>query len=228
MDAGSPGQIQYCPGLFFLLTMWGQKNKLPIVVTDIKHMKERLLEMVIERSFLFSSEPSFKLTSGRMSCYYFNLKRITLDPEGMYLVGNIFFDRVKELNPHAIGGMSFGADPIAIATSLISRIEGKSIKAFSVRKERKEHGVEELIEGDVEPGDRVVIVDDVTTTGASIIEVCEVARASKLEIIKAIVLIDREEGGREAILKHVADYEAILTRSEIMELWNSRRIKDIT
>lgn len=208
--------------------MCSQKNKLPIVVTDIKHMKKRLLEMVMEKSFLFSSEPSFKLTSGRMSSYYFNLKRITLDPEGVYLVGNILFDRVKELNLDAIGGMSFGADPIAIATSLISRIEGKPIKAFSVRKERKEHGVEELIEGNVEPGDRVVIVDDVTTTGASTIRACEAARVSKLKIVKVVVLIDREEGGREAILKHVEDYEAILTRSEIMELWNSRRIKDIT
>jgi orotate phosphoribosyltransferase len=186
-------------------------------------MKDRLLHMVLERSFLYSSQPTFRLTSGKMSSYYFNLKPVTLDPEGMYLIGNIIFKKIKHLSPDAIGGMSFGADPIAIATSLISHIEGKPIKAFSVRKEKKEHGAQKLIEGNVEPGSRVVIVEDVTTTGGSAIRACEAARANSFKIVKVLVIVDREEGGRQAILEHASDYEAILTRSEIMELWTSRQ-----
>ncbi|MEN6373517.1 MAG: orotate phosphoribosyltransferase [Smithella sp.] len=184
----------------------------------IDEMRERLGEIILERSFKYSENPPFTLASGRKSNYYFNCKPTTLDPEGMNLIGAVIFDIVKESDITAAGGLTLGADPIANALSVISYQKGKPIKSFIVRKDVKDHGTKSAIEGSVKAGDRVLIIDDVITTGGSTITAIEQARKAGLIVDRVITLIDREEGGRENIQKHVENIQSILTRTEIMAI----------
>ena len=117
-----------------------------------------------------------------------------------------------------------GADPIANALSLISYQRGNPIKSFIIRKDVKEHGTKSAVEGDVIPGERVVIIDDVITTGGSTMAAIERARAAGLVIDRVIALIDREEGGRENIERYVARVDAVFTRSEIMSVYEAKKI----
>jgi orotate phosphoribosyltransferase len=186
-------------------------------------MKKRLIELIIEKAFKYSDEPVFKLVSGRMSNYYFNCKAVSLYPEGMYLIGNVIFDLIKDMDIKGIGGLTLGADPIAYAVAYTSYLKGKPIEAFVVRKTAKSHGLMKWIEGNVKRGDRVVIVDDVITTGKSTIEAINRAREEGLEIVKVIVLIDRQEGGREAVETSGYKLDSIITKDEVMELYRTSR-----
>lgn len=183
---------------------------------NISARKERLAEIILERSFKYSDNPPFTLASGKLSNYYFNCKPTTLDPEGMNLIGEIIFDMVKDGGITAAGGLTLGADPIANALSVISYQKGKPIKSFIVRKDVKDHGTKSAVEGNVQAGERVLIIDDVITTGGSTITAIEQARKAGLVIDGVITLIDREEGGRENILRHIDNVRSILTRTEIM------------
>jgi orotate phosphoribosyltransferase len=185
-------------------------------------MKQRLAEIVLEKSFQYRDNPPFTLASGKTSNYYFNCKTTTMDPEGMYLIGNILFDMLGDADISAAGGLTLGADPIANALSLISYQKKKPIKSFVVRKDVKDHGTKKAVEGNITTGERVVIIDDVITTGGSTITAIEIAREAGLVIDRVIALIDREEGGRENIRKYVDRVDAVLTRSEIMNLYKKR------
>lgn len=185
---------------------------------NIDEMKERLGEIIIARSFKYSDNPPFTLASGRKSNYYFNCKPTTLDPEGMNLIGELLFNMLKDSEITAAGGLTLGADPIANALSVISYQKGKPIKSFIVRKDAKDHGTKSSIEGNIRPGEKVVIIDDVITTGGSTIIAIEQARKAELIVDRVITLIDREEGGKENILRHVNSVKSILTRTEIMHL----------
>ncbi len=179
-------------------------------------MKKRLLELLIAKSFKYSETADFKLVSGKNSRFYVNCKPVILDPEGMYLVGNLMFEAIKDLSPAGIGGLTFGADPIAVAASFASYIKKQPVKAFSIRKEQKDHGMIKWIEGDMNPGESVVIIDDVATTGGSTIKAVERARSEGLDVVRVICLIDRQEGGLDNIRTHVNDVSAIITRDELM------------
>ncbi|HEX7534818.1 MAG TPA: orotate phosphoribosyltransferase [Syntrophales bacterium] len=185
-------------------------------------MKHRLAEIILERSFQYRDDPPFTLASGKTSNYYFNCKTTTMDPEGMYLIGNILFEMLDNANVSAAGGLTLGADPIANALSLISYQKKKPIKSFVVRKDAKNHGTKSGIEGNITPGEKVAIIDDVITTGGSTITAIEIAREAGLKVDRVIVLVDREEGGRENIEKYVERVDAVLTRSEIMNLYKGR------
>jgi len=185
---------------------------------DKSIVKERLGEIILERSFKYSDNPPFTLASGRQSNFYFNCKPTTLDPEGMNLIGEVIFDMIKDAPVTAAGGLTLGADPIANALAVISYQLGKPVKAFIVRKDVKDHGTKSAIEGNVKPGEKVVIIDDVITTGGSTITAIEQARKAGLVIDRVITLIDREEGGRENILQHVDQVQSVFTRTEIMAL----------
>ena len=184
----------------------------------IDEMKERLGQIIIERSFKYSDNPPFTLASGRKSNYYFNCKPTTLDPEGMNLIGELLFNMLKDSEITAAGGLTLGADPIANALSVISYQKGKPIKSFIVRKDAKDHGTKSSIEGNIKPGEKVVIIDDVITTGGSTITAIEQARDAGLIVDKVITLIDREEGGKENILRHIKNIQSVFTRTEIMQL----------
>ncbi len=185
-------------------------------------MKERLAEIVIERSFRYRDDPPFTLASGKTSNFYFNCKPTALDPEGMNLIGNIIFDMLEDSEITATGGLTLGADPIANALSVISYQRGKPIKSFIVRKDVKEHGTKGRIEGDVKKGEKVAILDDVITTGGSTIIAIERAREAGLEVDRVIALIDREEGGRENIEKYVKRVDSVFTRTDIMKLYKQQ------
>jgi orotate phosphoribosyltransferase len=189
--------------------------------TNIRMMKEELIRLLCEKSFQYSLEPKFKLVSGRMSQFYVNCKPVSLSPRGMFLIGHLVFDVIKHLPAAAIGGMTFGADPMAIATAFVSELKKTPVKAFSVRKNQKDHGIVRWIEGDVNSGDRVVIIDDVATTGGSTIQAIERSRSEGLQVVKAVVLVDRQEGGMENIRQHVPDVSAIILRDDLMTLWSS-------
>ncbi len=185
-------------------------------------MRERLKQMILDVAFKYSETPSFKLVSGGMSQFYFNCKNVTLDPEGQVLIGNLVFDAVSSLKIRAIGGLTLGADPMANAVAYTSWLRKMPIQSFVVRKQVKEHGTGNLIEGKVSAGDRVVVLDDVITTGGSTLKAIAACRAAGLEVVKVVVLVDRQElNGRENIQKEVADVEALVTRDEIMSLYRN-------
>ena len=182
-------------------------------------MKDRLIKLILEKAFKYSEEPVFRLVSGRMSNYYFNCKAVTLHPEGIYLIGNIIYEMTKDLNAKGIGGLTLGADPIASAVAYTSYLKGNHVEAFVVRKTIKSHGTMQWIEGNIKKGDRVIIVDDVITTGRSTIEAINRTKEAGLEIIKVIALIDRQEGGKEKIEMLGFSVEAVITREEVMALY---------
>ena len=184
-------------------------------------MKKQLIQLIYEKAFKYSEEPVFKLVSGRMSNYYFNCKAVTLHPEGMYLIGNIIFDMIHAAQAKGIGGLTLGADPIADAVAYTSYLRKEPVEAFVVRKTAKAHGTMQWIEGNIQAGDRVVIVDDVITTGKSTIEAINRAKEAGLQIVKVIALVDRQEGGRENIEALGYKVDAVVTREEIMELYTA-------
>ncbi|MFA5180578.1 MAG: orotate phosphoribosyltransferase [Syntrophales bacterium] len=185
----------------------------------IDKMKARLIDIIIEKSFQYRDNPPFTLASGKTSNYYFNCKPTTLDPEGMNLIGGILFQMLADADVTATGGLTLGADALANALAVISYQQGKPIKAFIVRKDVKDHGTKSALEGGVGTGERVVILDDVITTGGSTITAIEKAKGAGLIIDRVIALIDREEGGRENILAHIPRVDAVVTRSEIMAVY---------
>ncbi|MBC8414675.1 orotate phosphoribosyltransferase [bacterium] len=183
-------------------------------------MKKRLIDLVIRRTFKYSQEPVFKLASGAQSSYYFNCKPTMLNSEGMYLIGNLFFEIIKGMNlkdMKAVGGLTLGADPISSAIAYTYFLKGESIEAFVVRKEPKQHGTMQWVEGNVSEGDSVLITEDVVTTGGSTIKAIERARKSGLNVLGVVVLIDRQEGGKEAVEALGVPVETLLTKDEIFE-----------
>jgi orotate phosphoribosyltransferase len=182
-------------------------------------MKNELISILCQKSFKFSQSPAFKLVSGRMSRFYVNCKPTTLSPRGMFLTGHLMFAAIQDSGASAVGGLTFGADPIAMATAFASELKGHPVKAFSIRKTQKDHGIVKWVEGDIQPGEKVVVIDDVATTGGSTVKAIERARAEGLDVVRAVILVDRQEGGMDNIRSHVADASAILTRDELVTCW---------
>lgn len=166
--------------------------------------RERLIEIIKERSFQYNKKPIYPLSSGAMSNFYFNMKNTVSSGEAIYLIGKLVFEKIIgiKLRIDAIGGLTMGADPIAYAVARYSYDVKHPIEAFVIRKEPKEHGLQLQIEGNVKTGDHVVIVEDVVTTGNSTIKAINIARRHGLIIEAAIVLVDRnEQHGRQNIEK---------------------------
>jgi orotate phosphoribosyltransferase len=184
-------------------------------------MKAELIDMLCRKSFKYSNEPIFKLVSGRMSQFYVNCKPVTLCARGMFLAGHLLFEEIKDDDVTGVGGLTFGADPLAVATAFASELRAKPINAFSIRKTRKDHGMIRWIEGDIQPGERVAIIDDVATTGGSTIKAIERARSEGLEVVRAVIFVDRQEGGIENIRQHVPNVSSIVTRDELVERYKT-------
>ncbi|PIE74757.1 MAG: orotate phosphoribosyltransferase [Deltaproteobacteria bacterium] len=179
-------------------------------------MKARLIELLKKYSVKYSTEKEFLLASGKKSRFYINCKQTILRAEGLYLTGNLVLNEIKELEIDAVGGLTFGADPVAMATAFASASQKNPVNAFSIRKEKKDHGISRWIEGSVKKGGKAVIIDDVATTGGSAIKAIERAKSEGLDIVGAVILVDREEGGLENIKKYVPFAKAVIKRSELV------------
>jgi orotate phosphoribosyltransferase len=153
--------------------------------------KERLKQLILEKAY---QRGHFVLASGQRSDYYIDARKITLDPEGAYLVGNLLFELLQREAMDAVGGLTLGADPIVSSIAVVSFLEKKPIPVFIVRKEIKEHGTQKVIEGiDLKPNQRVILVDDVLTTGGSLIEAAKKIQPLGVKIVKVMCIVDRRE-----------------------------------
>ncbi|MFI3270717.1 MAG: orotate phosphoribosyltransferase [Pseudomonadota bacterium] len=180
-------------------------------------LKKRLAKILVEKSY---REGDFTLTSGRKSDYYFDCKQTALSAEGSWLVGSLFVDLVADVDIVGIGGMTLGADPLISATTVMSHVKGRPLAGFIVRKESKGHGTNQYVEGlaNFKPGDKVAMVEDVVTTGGSLLKACERVKAAGLDIVAVCTVLDREEGGRQAIKDAGYDLISIFTRAELVAL----------
>jgi orotate phosphoribosyltransferase len=166
--------------------------------------REQLLNLLVTNSFRLGE---FTLSSGGKSDYYIDCRTTTLHAQGAELTGKVFLELIQQQGwkPQAVGGLTMGADPIVVATSVISAQAGGPIHGFLVRKAEKAHGMGRRVEGFQEKGARVVIVDDVCTTGSSTIQAIEAAREFGFEIVGSACLVERlEAGGRPAVEKAAA------------------------
>ncbi len=180
-------------------------------------LKRKLTALLLAKSFRYNPEPVFKLASGRMSNYYIDCRKTTHSCAGKHIIGSLILDLIADTDVQAVGGLTMGADPIACAVSHAAYGRGLDIASFSIRKEPKGHGLQQQVEGDVKAGDRVYILEDVVTTGGSTIKAIEAARREGLEVLGVVALVDREEGGREEILKHVGSLTSLCTASELQK-----------
>ena len=179
--------------------------------------RNELMQMVRELSY---EEREVTLASGRKSNFYFDGKQTALHAKGGLLVGKAFWEILKTFGGpiHGVGGLTMGADPIATATSIAANLAGNPVHAFIIRKEPKGHGTGQWLEGrkNLPPGSRVVIVEDVTTTGDSSMKAVYRAQQEGLEVLGIITLVDREEGARENIEGQGQILKSVFTRSEVV------------
>jgi len=171
--------------------------------------KQDLIGLIREKALKLGD---FTLASGKKSTYYLDGKQVTLDPAGSLLVAEGILDLLDpEAMPAAVGGMSIGADPITAAVVTMSAVRGTPLRGFMVRKQSKGHGTNQYIEGPVQPGEEVVIVEDVVTTGGSSLEAIERVEAFGMKVKGVIAIIDRMEGGAAAFATGGYELASLLT-----------------
>jgi orotate phosphoribosyltransferase len=178
----------------------------------------RLIEIIRRRSYGDGVE--IKLASGRTSNFYFNMKPTMLDPEGAYLIGALVTAEIPPASADMVGGLEMGAVPVATAVAAVSHVMGRPLPAFFVRKAAKEHGTQSLIEGLVKgetiAGKRVVVLEDVTTTGGSAMKAIEAIRAAGASVVSVITLVDREEGAAEIFASAGLAFRPLLRRRDFI------------
>jgi orotate phosphoribosyltransferase len=175
-----------------------------------------LITLLAERS---AKKGDFLLASGKRSSFYIDARLTTMTPEGLSIIGTLGLSvlRQNHWEVDAVGGLTLGADPISYAISYASATSEKPLRAFTVRKEAKTHGTGKLIEGPLLEGDRVAVVEDVITTGESALRAIRAVRSAKASVIGVLALIDREEGGREAIEKTGIPVICLVYATEILK-----------
>lgn len=178
---------------------------------DTLTAKERLKQIIVEKSL---KKGSFILSSGAASTYLFDLKSTLLDPEGANLAAELVLEKLPD-DVVAVGGLELGACPIVSAVCVKSFLADRALRAFYVRKEKKGRGTDKLIEGcELKAGDRVVILDDVTTKGGSAMEAIETVRGAGCVIVKIISIVDRLEGAKESLKNNDIVLESIFTKDD--------------
>ncbi|HLZ45727.1 MAG TPA: orotate phosphoribosyltransferase [Gemmatimonadales bacterium] len=182
--------------------------------SDYYYLRNTLKDLLLARSV---RRGDFVLASGRRSSFYVDARRTTMSGDGLAVVGGLGLDRlaVRGWTPRAVGGMTLGADPIAYALALTARRRGQLLDAFTVRKQSKDHGTAQRIEGCFAAGYPVVIVEDVLTTGRSARDAIAAVQAEGGHILGVMAVLDREEGGREAIEREGFLVETFLTASDL-------------
>ncbi|MCH2402279.1 MAG: orotate phosphoribosyltransferase [Pirellulales bacterium] len=170
--------------------------------------KESLIELIRQQGLEFGD---FTLASGKKASYYLDCRKVTLDARGARLIAEGILELLGEAMPNAVGGMAIGADPITAAVITLAGLRDIDLKGFIVRKEAKQHGKGRAVEGPVTPGDRVVIVEDVVTTGGSSLRAIDQVEQFGLRVERVIAIIDRLEGGAEAFQQRGIPLTTLLT-----------------
>lgn len=176
-----------------------------------------LIALLAERS---AKRGQFTLASGKQSTFYIDARLTTMSPEGLSIIGPLALSVLAKSNWHvdAIGGLTLGADPISYAISYASAQSNQPLRAFTVRKEAKDHGTGRLLEGPFRRGDRVAVIEDVITTGGSALRAIEAVRAADGVVAGVLALVDREEGGRQTIEEAGVPVVALVTAGQIMSV----------
>ncbi|MFN8111104.1 MAG: orotate phosphoribosyltransferase [Thermoleophilia bacterium] len=178
--------------------------------------RARLRRLLVDHAVI---RESVLLASGKRSSYYVDARQVLLDPEGAALAGELAWRVLGPAAPRAVGGLTLGADPLVCAVSAAAWAAGERVTGFFVRKEAKKHGLQQWIEGPfIEEGTPVVVVDDVLTSGGSLRIALEKARQAGGQVVGALVVIDREEGGRQALADILGDtpLHALFTAEELL------------
>jgi orotate phosphoribosyltransferase len=179
-----------------------------------KNNKNVLLKYIIENAV---TRGNITLSSGKKSDLYIDMRLITLSSRGSFLISDVLFDMLKDTDFDAIGGMTMGADPIVGSFAAVSYLKNKPVDSFIIRKESKGHGKKKRIEGPLKDGAKVVIVDDVSTTGGSILQSIDVIEQStNCEIVKVVSLVDRLEGAGKSLAERGYDLCSIFDRNDII------------
>ncbi len=177
-------------------------------------MKKELLSLLKKKAFF---KKKIVLSSGKISDYYIDVRKVSLSPQGVYLIANLIFDLIKNEKIDAIGGPTLGADPIVSGACYLAHENKKKLKGFLIRKSPKKHGRQKLIEGEeLKAGDKVVLFDDVATSGSSFIKSLEVLKEEKVKVVKAICVIDREEGAKENLAKLGCPLVSLFTKADFL------------
>ena len=176
---------------------------------------DRLLSILAERS---ARRGQFTLASGRQSTLYIDARLTTMSPDGLALIGPLALAALLDVDwrVQAVGGLTLGADPISYAIAYASADTASPLRAFTVRKEAKAHGTGRLIEGPFHAGDRVAVIEDVITTGGSALRAVEAVRAAGGTVAGVLALVDREEGGRDALVSAGLPVVALARASDIV------------
>lgn len=168
--------------------------------------RDRLKELFLSRALKFGD---FTLASGKKSSYYVNSKKVLFHAEAITLLGELLFDATRDLDFQAIGGLEVGAIPMSAAALVAFHRAGRPMEGFFVRKQAKAHGSKELVEGQVNAGDKVVVIDDVLTTGGSVVQAIEAVEAVGATVVRVVCICDRLQGAAEALGKY--DYRPLFT-----------------
>jgi orotate phosphoribosyltransferase len=183
-------------------------------------LRQRLLSLLREHSFRRGAPGEFLLASGRRSDFFINCKATVLRSEAHHLAGNLLLDRLARFGSlDGVGGVAIGACPLVSAVATVAHGRGTPLDAFYVRLSRKDHGMAQKVDGleAIPQGGRVAMIEDVLTTGGSLRHGVEQARGAGLEVVGAVVLVDRLEGGREAIEEMGVALESLYTRKDFMD-----------
>ena len=178
---------------------------------DLSGKRQKLLAIISRASLLQGRE--FRLTSGGSSNFFIDLKKTVLDPEGASLLADLLFDKIKAEDVDCVGGMETGAIPIVAAVCMRSWPE-KPVKGFFIRKEAKGHGTDQHVDGVLDRGSRVILFEDVTTTGSSVMRAVDETRQFQCTILKVITVVDRLEGAAENFRQAGIPFEALFTRRD--------------
>jgi len=174
--------------------------------------RQALIDLLCERALKLGE---FTLVSGQKSHYYLDGKQVTLHSEGLRLVSEGLCEHLADVEFDAIGGMSIGADPIVGGVLTVAAEQGRSLNGFMVRKEAKGHGTQRYIEGPVEPGTKVVILDDVVTTGGSSLLAAERVQEFGCEVVHVVGVVDRLQGGAASFSARGLPFSALLTVEDL-------------
>ncbi len=189
----------------------------------VQSLKSELMKYLLSRAFLYSPDKPFILSSGKESPYYLDCRKVTLYSPSFQLIGDLFWEEVRFTFVDGVAGMSIGADPIVCAVLASAIKEGVKLEGLLVRKEPKKYGTQKQIEGAVKPGMRVVLVEDVVTTGGSVLKALSALREAEVQVVKILALVDREEGGRSAIEAEGVPFHAFFTMGEILSAYKAHK-----